>query len=119
MGAFFIQPCSTIEWTMTKPVRKALLKGDVCGFDHLEQMLPQLESLEQWTVEGLEAFVAAYAEHHAAGKVGSVAQPLRVAVSGGTVSPPIYDTLVILGRDRSLKRIRMCLESRAELTANA
>ena len=119
MGAFFVQSCSTIKWTMTKPVRKALLKGDVCGFDHLAQMLPQLESVEEWTVDGVEGLVAAYAEQHAAGKVGSVAQPLRVAVSGGTVSPPIYDTLVILGRDRSMKRIRMCLESRAELTADA
>ena len=119
MGHFFVQPCSTITWSMTKPIRKALLKGEVCGFDHLEQLLPQLESIEEWTGEGLETLVGAYAEHHAGGKVGAVAQPLRVAVSGGTVSPPIYDTLVILGRDRSLKRIRMCLESRAELTANA
>lgn len=119
MGAFFVQSCSTLTWTLTKSVRKALLKGEVCGFDHLESLLPHLEALELWTVEGLEALLDSFAKANADGKIGAVAQPLRVAVSGGTISPPIYDTLVILGRDRSVKRIRRCIESRTQLTADA
>jgi glutamyl-tRNA synthetase len=39
-------------------------------------------------------------------KMGKVAQPVRVALTGGTVSPGIYDVLDILGRDRSLARLR-------------
>lgn len=119
MGGFFVQSCSTLTWTLTKSVRKALLKGEVCGFDHLESLLPQLEALEEWTVEALEGLLDSFAKANADGKVGAVAQPIRVAVSGGTISPPIYDTLVILGRDRSVKRIRRCLESRTQLTADA
>jgi glutamyl-tRNA synthetase len=119
MGGFFVQSCSTLTWTVTKSVRKALLKGEVCGFDHLESLLPQLEALEEWTVEALEGLLDSFAKANADGKVGAVAQPIRVAVSGGTISPPIYDTLVILGRDRSVKRIRRCLESRTQLTADA
>ena len=37
--------------------------------------------------------------------LGKVAQPVRVAVSGGTVSPPIDQTLALLGRARTLARL--------------
>ncbi|MDA8161682.1 MAG: hypothetical protein M0022_02075, partial [Desulfobacteraceae bacterium] len=39
-------------------------------------------------------------------KMGKVAQPVRVAVTGGTVSPGIYETLGILGKEESVKRLR-------------
>lgn len=39
-------------------------------------------------------------------KLGKLAQPIRVAVTGGTVSPPLDVTLALLGRDKSLKRIQ-------------
>jgi glutamyl-tRNA synthetase len=39
-------------------------------------------------------------------KLGALAQPVRVAVTGGTVSPGIYEVLDVLGRDRSLARLR-------------
>jgi glutamyl-tRNA synthetase len=42
--------------------------------------------------------------------LGKVAQPIRVAVSGGTVSPPIYETLALLGREKTLARIRKAIE---------
>ena len=38
-------------------------------------------------------------------KPGQVFQPVRVALAGQTVSPGIFETLVLLGRDESLKRI--------------
>ncbi|MGA0708734.1 MAG: hypothetical protein ACO3Q7_11725, partial [Steroidobacteraceae bacterium] len=37
--------------------------------------------------------------------LGKVAQPVRVAVSGGSVSPPIDATLALLGRENVLKRL--------------
>lgn len=46
-------------------------------------------------------------------KLGKVAQPLRVAVSGGPVSPPIDITLALLGRERTLARIARALEMMA------
>ncbi len=42
-------------------------------------------------------------------KLGKVAQPLRVALTGGTVSPPIDVTVYLLGRDRTLARIDRAL----------
>jgi glutamyl-tRNA synthetase len=53
---------------------------------------------------------------HGAGvadQIGQAAQPIRVAVTGSTVSPPIFDTLAILGQASSLRRIDRCLESMA------
>jgi glutamyl-tRNA synthetase len=41
--------------------------------------------------------------------LGKVAQPLRVAVTGTTVSPPIFESLEMLGKDRTLARIDRCL----------
>ncbi len=53
-------------------------------------------------------------------KLGKVAQPVRVAVSGGPVSPPIDVTLALLGRDKTLERIDRAIvhiESRAAAQA--
>jgi len=43
--------------------------------------------------------------------LGKVAQPIRVAVSGGTVSPPIDVTLEILGRGTTLARVDRAIAS--------
>ncbi|MDG2201403.1 MAG: glutamate--tRNA ligase [Phycisphaerales bacterium] len=117
-GRFFIDPCEQLSWEPTKPVRKALLNGEPCGYDLLAELATRLEQV-QWTSEALEAVVTGLAGERAGDKIGKVAQPLRIAVSGGTISPPIYDTLLILGRDRTLRRIALCLEARAALTAEA
>jgi len=89
-------------------VKKVLEKG---GFDMLASLLPVLESHEPWTTEGLEKLLTGICESQSVG-MGKVAQPIRVAVSGGTVSPAIYDTLVLLGKDRTLRRIRRALALR-------
>jgi glutamyl-tRNA synthetase len=59
----------------------------------------------KWDVPTMEVAVKDYAQAHAAGKMGLVAQPLRIAVSGGMVSPAIFDTLEVLGRESTLHRI--------------
>ena len=42
--------------------------------------------------------------------LGKLAQPVRVAVTGTTVSPPLFETIVLLGKDRTLRRIDAALE---------
>ena len=42
--------------------------------------------------------------------LGKLAQPVRVAVTGTTVSPPLFETIALLGKDRSLRRIDAALE---------
>ncbi|MGH8128494.1 MAG: glutamate--tRNA ligase, partial [Gammaproteobacteria bacterium] len=70
----------------------------------LEQVTAALRELEHWNSESIHALVAGEAES-AGLKLGKVAQPIRIAVSGGAVSPPIDQTLVILGREETLARL--------------
>jgi len=49
----------------------------------------------------VRAFVEASGE-----KLGKVAQPLRAALTGTTVSPPVFDVMAVLGREEALGRIR-------------
>jgi glutamyl-tRNA synthetase len=42
-------------------------------------------------------------------KLGQLAQPVRVALTGGTVSPGIYEVIAVLGRDRTVARLRKAL----------
>jgi glutamyl-tRNA synthetase len=64
-----------------------------------------LAAASDWSATALEAAVRAYAEASGA-KLGKVAQPLRAALTGRTVSPPVFDMLAVLGRDESLARLR-------------
>jgi glutamyl-tRNA synthetase len=78
---------------------------DASAREALRGLLARLESVEPWAQPGLEAAVRAFAD--AAGlKLGKVAQPLRVALTGRTTSPGIFDVLEVLGREESLARIK-------------
>ena len=82
---------------------KALLKPDAKAT--LAGLLVDLENLKVWEPNDIETAVRGYAER-AGLKLGSVAQPLRASLTGKTTSPPIFDVLVVLGRDESLARVR-------------
>ena len=43
-------------------------------------------------------------------KLGQLAQPVRVALTGGTVSPGIYEVIAVLGRDRTVARLRSAVD---------
>lgn len=92
-----------------KAVAKVLGGGTPTGCDHLKAVRTILASCADWTPHAMETAIKAYAEASAGGNLGQVAQPIRVALCGGTVSPPIFDTLAILGRESSMKRIDRCL----------
>ncbi|MBX5484931.1 MAG: glutamate--tRNA ligase [Myxococcaceae bacterium] len=61
-----------------------------------------------WSTQALDAVVKQVAESAGVG-MGKVAQPIRVAVTGGTTSPGIGETLELIGRDESLRRIDAAL----------
>ena len=108
---FFTVADDALAWERTKNVEKALLGPEPNGVGHLRALLPILESHGDWSPTALEAAIGAYAAAHAEGNLGKVAQPLRIAVSGGTVSPPIFDTLAILGKSSCLARLRRCVQA--------
>ncbi len=70
----------------------------------LATLRARLAALPDWQATSIHGAIEALASELGVG-LGKVAQPVRVAVSGGTVSPPIDTTLVLLGKERSLARL--------------
>ena len=75
----------------------------------LEKARAALGDACDWRPEAIHETIQAQAEAGGLG-LGKVAQPLRVAVSGGGVSPPIDQTLAILGREETLTRIDRAID---------
>lgn len=88
-------------------VEKVLKKNDGQGLNVLREIERILSVAADWSAESLERSLQQYCEEKKLG-LGKVAQPVRVAISGTTVSPPIFQSLEFLGKDRSLARIRRC-----------
>ena len=74
------------------------------GLHALAGLYKTLKALETWDAPTLHTAVNGYAESAGLG-LGKVAQPLRVAIVGMAVSPPIDQTLALLGRERTLARL--------------
>jgi glutamyl-tRNA synthetase len=68
------------------------------------QLQDVLGKVTSWTAESTEAAVRTFAETHGL-KLGAVAQPLRIGLTGRTTSPGIFDVLAVLGRDECLARL--------------
>jgi len=67
-----------------------------------------LATVRDWTTEDLEAALRSLAESRGV-TAGNVFQPLRVALTGLTVSPGIFEMLIQMGRELSVKRIDKAL----------
>jgi len=74
---------------------------------NLKLVAEALEQLPQadWTSERILEVVKRVAETHGL-KLGDTMQPIRVALTGSTVSEPVNELLAVVGRERSLRRIR-------------
>ena len=75
----------------------------------LETLDRDLSSLDEWSQDATQAAVEATAERLKL-KLGKVAQPLRVAVTGDSASPGIGQTLYLLGREETLQRVQRALD---------
>ena len=76
--------------------------------DMLADVRSRLSVVEPWSAELIHAQVMATVEDYDA-KLGKLAQPLRVAVSGTAATPPIDETLLLVGKARTLDRIDRAL----------
>lgn len=71
----------------------------------LRSLASRLDSVDPWSLADVEGSIRAFVEEQGA-KLGAVAQPLRVALTGGTASPGIFEFCHLLGRERVTARIR-------------
>jgi glutamyl-tRNA synthetase len=95
---FFFQPPTVYD---EKAARKNLTPETATVID---QARAALEELPQWLAPTIHSAIQGVADAGGWG-LGKVAQPVRVAVSGAGVSPPIDQTLAILGREETLARL--------------
>jgi glutamyl-tRNA synthetase len=79
------------------------------GRENLAAFAEILAAQSAWQQETLEQEARQFAETRNV-KLGKLAQPLRAALTGSTVSPPIFEVLQILGREESLGRISDALK---------
>ena len=91
-----------------KAVKKVLLKAG--ALDVLQTVRDRLAKLDEDSEQALEAMLRGLAEERQVG-LGKVAQPLRVALCGTTISLPIFDSVNLLGKERTLRRVDRTLET--------
>jgi len=70
----------------------------------LGELSRNLDAVEPWSADATEHVIRAFAQCTGM-KLGSIAQPLRAALTGRTTSPPIFEVLAVLGKKESLARI--------------
>lgn len=97
---FLFQPDPVIDqasWdkVMTTAEARPMLAAAIAAY----------ESLDGWATEPLKAALEAVGDAHGL-KLGKAQAPVRVAVTGRTVGPPLFEALEVLGRDETLRRLR-------------
>ncbi len=82
---------------------------DEAGCKALIELYPVLAKIEEFSATAIEQTVRHSAEQ-AGQKLGNFAQPLRAALSGNTVSPPIFAVAALLGRQETLRRLECAIK---------
>jgi len=80
----------------------------------LDAALAALEQLSNWSAADIEAALKAALLDGMALKPRKAFGPIRVAATGATISPPLFESLALLGRDRTLARLRDARQPGAE-----
>jgi len=91
-----------------KAIKKVLLKSG--GLENLALVRDKLAAMDELTEQAIEDMLRGLAEEKGVG-LGKVAQPLRVAICGGTISMPIFDSIQMLTKDRTLARIERTIKT--------
>jgi glutamyl/glutaminyl-tRNA synthetase len=94
-----------------KAVKKVLLKSD--GLANLAIVRDKLAAMNELTEKAIEDMLRNLAEEKQVG-LGKIAQPLRVALCGTTISLPIFDSVQMLGKENTLNRIDSMLKKYRE-----
>lgn len=108
-GAWLLQGPQTREDYDAKAIKKNLHKNEDEGLKTLEAFRNTLDDINPWDAPTIHTAIEKFTADQGLKNMGGIAQPLRVAITGNAVSPPIDITLGLLGRDELRKRINECL----------
>ena len=102
-------------WTMTDFLYRTDISIDAPAWERSMGRIPAFaallaEALEQyrtveWTTDAIRAATVAAGEAAGVASLGKAQEPVRLAVTGRTVGPPLFESLVVLGRDRTVARL--------------
>jgi len=87
------------------PDEKAMKQINKVGATYLRQAASRLEAIEEWTVEEIKRVLTGLQEESELSRRDAW-QPIRGAVTGTLVSPPLFESIALLGKDRTLARLR-------------
>jgi glutamyl-tRNA synthetase len=90
-----------------KAAKKFLTPEVAAPIRTLIEKLAQLDDFSEPAIE--REFAAILTEHNLT--MGQLAQPVRVALTGSTVSPGIHEVIAVLGKERTLRRLRSALQA--------
>jgi glutamyl-tRNA synthetase len=76
----------------------------------LVELLEKLEGLQSWTVEHIKEACENYCKEKEI-KTKDLFMTLRIVISGGTVSPPLFETIHVLGKEMTRRRMRLASDS--------
>ncbi|GAG28425.1 unnamed protein product, partial [marine sediment metagenome] len=96
-----------------KAIKTVLMKHD--GVNILRIVRDRLAEMDEFTEQEIEKMLRGLAQEKKVG-LGKVAQPLRVAICGTTVSLPIFNSIQLLGKKRTLARIDITLKKFGTVT---
>jgi glutamyl-tRNA synthetase len=107
MADFFFKT-GELEYDSEKLLGKKFAGDPARAGQALSAVIEALEEVEEWSHESLEACGRSLAEVLGM-KAGELFSLIRVAVTGKTAAPPLFETMAVLGRDTTLERLRGAL----------
>lgn len=75
----------------------------------MEKIRSRLAMLPAWNEQAFEPVFTDVMQEEQLKNLGQLAQPVRVALTGGTVSPGIFEVMAVLGRERTLDRLERAM----------
>lgn len=102
LNSFLISDINVDEELLTKTKSKAEIT------DHLNWVIGEVEKIDAWNLLSLKTLEEKLVKRSGeiGWKVGEVFHPIRVSLTGSTVSPPLFESIYILGKDKCLTRFR-------------
>ncbi len=83
------------------------------GIKYLMAIKDAISGLENVSAADIESIFSTLAKRDNV-KLGAIAQPVRVAITGGTASPGIYELIEIIGKEKTLKRLSKAIEQSSD-----
>jgi len=96
---------NALFYVTPRPIPLTEKAGAALDRELLTKLYGVLEGCTEWNEAALQNLAKHYAESTGI-KLGVIAQPLRIALSGSTISPSVFDIMQVLGREESLARIK-------------